>query len=156
MRSDPSFNYSITFWLYPRGPAIENWGSIFHYGDVDSVRAPAVWTLPGTYGLHCVLDAVSRSNMATTTPALTQNVWGHIALSVNTNKMLVYQNGLFVGQSDMTPHGGRKAYPTQKFYGGDNYPRTCRPWFTGGDCESGCLTGRVLTAGPLCRMQRRA
>ncbi len=124
MTSDRAFNYSFTFWVYPRGAMIDS-GSIFRYGNNDSVRAPGVWGI-GAVKLQFAIDAVTRDNCLWESTAFTLNVWAHVAIIVNTNQMLIYKNGVSVGQVDMRPFGGRKTYPPQNLFGGDDfYLRTC-------------------------------
>ena len=123
MNSEPSFNYSFTFWVYPRGPALGTWGNIFTYGDVYENRAPGVWTNPHSFQLMCAIDAVNSTNLHVLIPTytFTSSLWAHVAITVNTTKMLIYTNGAYMTQIDMSALGGRKAYSRQKFYGGDPF-----------------------------------
>ncbi|KAG2387462.1 hypothetical protein C9374_001794 [Naegleria lovaniensis] len=108
------FQWTITFRLKLLSGSTGNWRCLFHYGNSDHVRQPAMWLSPHENTLHCRVDTTKSNNDGfDSTESLDKyNSWYHVAVVYYDTYQILYLDGKC---DEVANSGVIKRIPNQQF-----------------------------------------
>ncbi|KAF0977304.1 hypothetical protein FDP41_003957 [Naegleria fowleri] len=90
-----SYQWTITFRLKLHSDASGDWRCLFHYGNTDLIRQPALWLSPYENTLHCRVDTTLNNNEGFDSNQRLNNYqsWYHVALVYYDTYQILYVDG---------------------------------------------------------------
>eukprot|EP00696_Hemimastix_kukwesjijk_P013617 gnl/Hemi2/27048_TR9088_c0_g13_i1.p1 gnl/Hemi2/27048_TR9088_c0_g13~~gnl/Hemi2/27048_TR9088_c0_g13_i1.p1 ORF type:complete len:2026 (-),score=439.80 gnl/Hemi2/27048_TR9088_c0_g13_i1:73-6150(-) len=121
-----STTFSLMFWMWlnqgPTGP----WRGIFHKGNIDWQRTPAMWLWPGSNNIHARISLSTDQNagIMASNQQIPLNQAVHIAYVADTSQLRLYING-YLDSSYNYPSGAFVMLSQDMWHLGAS------PWYSG-------------------------
>ena len=120
------------------------WRNVFHKGNNDGERTPAMWKYPHNTGFHARIGTTASPNEGiNNSPAVDYNVWYYISYHKEGQELTVFYDGVAV---DSVTLSGESVANDGPFYIGKD------PWYAGiigGGYDNFEIHNRALTTGEL-------
>ena len=116
-------DFTVSFGLLQTQPGNEEWRVLFHKGNSDGERTPAIWKFYGNTGFHARISTTSSGNEGIdSSPAVELNKWVYITYLKQGNKLKLYYDGELADSRELS---GQSVSNNGPLYIGND------PWYNG-------------------------